>query len=203
MSGITLDEDSPDKIVGATDGTEIGNVGDALKVSATMSEGDVTARIIEFFEESGGSSDMLVDGSVTPADFLINPSATKERFINAIRFDIEGHGIKFGNFFSQNSPLTNGVLVTIRSNNSEIDLPLLDTTEDFLDFFSFGPDNFNLFIQAGQDTCRATLTFEVPFQLFKQGTFGTDDFIRVRIQDDLTSGLIDMKALVFGFERDN
>jgi hypothetical protein len=35
MGGITQDKDSPDKILGATDDTEIGNIGDSLKVIGT------------------------------------------------------------------------------------------------------------------------------------------------------------------------
>ena len=169
--------------------------------SVTAGEGDVTGRIVEF-AESGGSDDLQVNGSVTPVDFIINASPDKERFFTSLRFEALGNGIQFTNFLSKNGPLSNGVLLTIRSNDSEITFPPIQTTEDFGSLFSRGPSDFNVFDVSGTDYFRATLTFAAPFQLFKQGTFGTDDFIKVTIQDNLTSGLSQFRFIGFGFERE-
>ena len=172
--------------------------------SVSASAGEVTGRFVEFFEDGGASSNLLVNGSVTPVVFTVPADAVKEKFIESIRFEIAGNGIKFGQFFSKSGAggLTNGVMLTIRSNNSEFTFPILKTTENFLNEFALGGDNFDLFIQAGSDQCRATLTFAAPFQMFKQGTFGVDDFLKVTIQDNITSGVSSFKALAFGFFRD-
>ncbi len=170
--------------------------------SVTAGEGDVTGRIIEFAVDGGFGSDLRVDGSVTPVDYTIDASATKERFFTALRFEALGNGIQFTKFLSQNSALTNGVLVTIRSNNSEVTFPAIQSTEDFASFFSRGPSDFDFFDVSGTDYFRSTLTFAAPFQLFKQGTFAADDFIKITIQDDLTSGISEFRFIGFGFERD-
>lgn len=171
--------------------------------SVTAGEGDVTGRIIEF-AQNGGSPDLQVNGSLgTPINFRVNASPDKERFITSLRFEALGNGIQFTNFISKNGSLTNGVLVTIRSNNSQISFPAIKTTEDFGSYFSRGSgNNFEVFDVSGTDYFRATLSFTAPFQLFKQGTFGTDDFIEVSIRDNLTSGLVRFQFIAFGFERD-
>lgn len=178
----------------------LGVIGISGSVSA--SSGEVTGRFVHFFE-NGGSNNLRVNGSSTPVVFSILTDATRETFIESIRFEAAGNGIKFGQFFSKSGgELTNGVSLKIRSNDSEFIFPALKATENFLNEFAFGPDNFNVFIQSGTDQCRATLTFGAPFQLFKSGTFTTDDFLSVTIQDNLSSGLTSFKALVSGFFRD-
>lgn len=170
--------------------------------SVTAGEGNVTGRIIETFKESGGSDDLQVNGSSTPVFFRVEASPTAERFINTIRFEALGNGIQFTNFLSKNGALSNGVLLTIRSRDAQITLPAIVTTEDFGSFFSRGPSDFDVYDVSGTDYFRATLTFAAPFQLFKQGTFATDDFLEVTIQDNLSTGLSQFKAIAFGFERD-
>lgn len=169
--------------------------------SVTAGEGDVTGRIIEF-ALNGGSNDLRVNGSVTPVEFIINASATKERFFTSLRFSALGSGIQFTKFLSQNTALVNGVLVTIRSNNSEITFPAIKATEDFASLFSRGASDFEVYDVSGTDYFRASLSFTAPFQLFKQATFATDDFIKISIRDDLTSGLSQFRFIGFGFERD-
>mgnify|MGYP003641032423 CR=1 FL=1 len=169
--------------------------------SVTAGEGDVTGRIIETFKNNG-SDDLQVNGSNTPVSFRVEASAISERFINTIRFEALGNGIQFTNFISKNGALTNGVLLTIRSRDSQITFPAILTTEDFGSFFSRGPSDYDVYDVSGTDYFRATLTFAAPFQLYKQGTFATDDFLEVVIQDNLSTGLTQFKAIAFGFERD-
>lgn len=172
--------------------------------SVTAGEGDVTGRIIEFAKDSDGigSEDLRVNGSITPVEFMINASDTKERFFTGLRFEALGNGIQFTNFISKNGALSNGVILTIRSNDSEISFPAILTTEDFGSFFSRGPSDFDVFDVSGTDYFRSTLTFSAPFQLFKNGTFPTDDFIKITIQDNLSTGLTQFRFIGFGFERE-
>lgn len=174
-----------------------------LGISGTVQAGagEVTGRIVEF-AKNAGSSDLRVNGSVTPVDFTVPASSTKQRFITSIRFEALGNGIQFTKFLSIVGTLTNGVLLTLRSNNSQIDFPAIKATEDFASYFSLGAANFDLYDVAGTDYFRATLTFEAPFQIYKAGTFATDDFIQVRIRDNLSAGLSRFQCIAFGFERD-
>lgn len=159
-------------------------------------------RFVKFFENTG-SNDLRVDGSVTSVDFTIDADPTREMFINAIRFESSGNGIRFNQFLSSApSILTNGVVLTIRSNDKLDTFSPIKSTENFLAEFSLGPDNFNLFDQTGADQMRATLTFEEEIQIHKQGSFGTDDFLKITINDNLTLGMISFKALVFGYLRE-
>ena len=172
--------------------------------SVTAGEGDVTGRIIEFARDTGGvGSELLTqDGSSTPVEFLILASPDKERFFTSLRFEAIGNGIQFGNFLSQNGSLATGLLVTIRSNDDEVEFPLIMNTEDFFSFFSRGPSDKDFDDVAGADYFRATLSFTAPFQVFKEGTFATDDFIKITVQDDLSSGISQFKFIGFGFERE-
>ena len=169
--------------------------------SVTAGEGDVTGRIIEF-ALNGGSNDLRVNGSATPVNFRIEASPDKERFITSLRFEALGNGIQFTNFLSKNGALLNGVEITIRSNDSQITLPPIKSTEDFGSIFSRGPSDFDVYDVSGTDYFRSTLTFSAPFQLYKQGTFSIDDFIQISINDDLTSGLVRFRFIAFGFERE-
>jgi len=170
--------------------------------SVTQSEGDVTGRFIEFFENSGGQSELIVNGDPTPIDFFIDAPATGIKFINVIRFSANASGIKFQQFLSKSSNLANGVMITVRSNNIEVTFPLIVSTDDLFNDFSRGPDNFNFITGAGDDQVRFTLTFPSAFPLAPVGSFAVDDFIRIRIQDDLTSDINSFKARVFGFTRE-
>lgn len=171
--------------------------------SVTAGEGDVTGRIIEFAEDINGSSDLRVNGSINnPQSFRIEASPDKERFITSLRFEALGNGIQFTNFLSQNKSLDNGILITIRSNDSQITLPEIKNTEDFASFFSRGDSDFDVYDVSGTDYFRATLSFAAPFQLFKKGTFAQDDFIEIQIRDNLNSGLRRFQFIAFGFERE-
>jgi len=137
-------------------------------------------------KDSGSSPDMNIDGSSTPVNFRIEADANKDTFVNEIRFSGQDKGIMFGKFFAINSGLTNGVEVTIKSNDNTRILPLLKNTDDLKHRFSIPVTNFGLDFQASTDDLVAARVFSNPFVLKKQGTFGTDDFIQIKIQDDLT-----------------
>jgi hypothetical protein len=167
--------------------------------SVTSSQGDVTSRFLEYLKFAG-SDDLRLNGSVTPIDVTFTPSTTDETFISAIRIVASGNGIKFGQFLNK-SALTNGLLFSLQSNGSTLIFPPLKTTDDLLAVFSFGNENFSLFIQAGGDVMRATLSFDVPVQISKIGSFPINDFLNLRIRDDLTA-LTSFKVLVSGYRRE-
>jgi len=169
----------------------------------------VTAKELSdlFIQEAmnGGSADMRVNGSVTHVDFLVNASALKDIFIEDIIADAQANGIKFGQFLAQNAPLTNGVEITIKSDDVTTVLPLIKSTEDYKNKFaalSGDAGHFSIDIQAGRDEMVSVLSFQNPFVLRVVGTFSTDDFIRVRIKDNLTAGLQRMNFRVKGFGKE-
>ena len=68
-----------------------------------------TTRIFrEYFSTSAGVTDMRVDGSVTPVDFYIEPTAIGDRYVDSINFVISDAGADL-NEFGAITALTNGV----------------------------------------------------------------------------------------------
>lgn len=154
---------------------------------------------------NGGSEAMTVNGSVTPVDFTIPASAVTDLFIEDLIFDGQANGIKFGQFLAQNSSLTNGVEVTIKSDDVTTVFPIIKSTEDFKNKWaalSGTGDTFRIDVQAGRDEMLAIIAFNNPFLLRVAGSFSTDDFIRVRIRDNLTAGVQRLNFRVKGFEKE-
>ena len=151
-----------------------------------------------------GDADLRVNGSGTPQEFFINPDPLEDIFITELRFYGGGNGIQFGQFISKNSPLTNGLLVEVRSDEQVLDFPPIRTTEDFKNKWSLGSGaNFRLDIVSGTDQFLAVLLFENPFPIRKAGTFQSgDDYVKVFVRDNLNSGLTELEILAFGFRRE-
>jgi len=154
---------------------------------------------------NGGSSEMTVNGSGTPVNFRIEASTTTDLFIENLIFDGQGNGIKFGQFLSQNSGLTNGLLITIKSEDITTTFPVIKKTEDFKNKFaalSGDGANFRLDVQAGKDEMLAILKFNNPFLIHVAGSYSTDDYIEVRVRDNLSSGIARLNFRAKGFEKE-
>lgn len=170
----------------------------------------VTAKELSdlFVQEAmnGGSADMRVNGSIgSPVDFIIPAASTTDIFIEDLIFDGQANGIKFGQFLAQNGPLTNGVEVTIKSDDVTTVFPIIKSTEDFKNKWaslSGTGDTFRIDVQAGRDEMLAIIFFNNPFLLRVAGSFSTDDFIRVRIRDNLTAGVQRFNFRAKGFEKE-
>lgn len=169
----------------------------------------VTAKELSdlFIQEAmnGGSNDMKVNGSVTPVDFTIPASSTTDIFIEDLIFDGQANGIKFGQFLAQNIPLTNGLEITIKSDDVTTIFPIIKSTEDFKNKWaalSGDGSHFRIDVQAGRDEMLAIFSFPNPFLLRVAGSFTTDDFIRVRVRDNLTAGIQRLNFRAKGFEKE-
>lgn len=175
--------------------------------SVITTPGSITDLYIEN-AKNAESADMRVNGSLaTPIVFTVPLDSVKSTFVQELRFYGGGNGIKFEQFLSKTgSGLTNGVKIEIKSNDETTALPLIKTTEDFKNKFSFGGGgpgaSFRIDIQAGADQMCASFIPEVPFVLKKTGSFTTDDYLKVSIQDDLTAGLAEFELIVRGFLRE-
>jgi len=154
---------------------------------------------------NAGSPNMTVNGSVTPVNFTVPASSTTDVFIEHLIFDAQGSNIQFGKFISQNTAITNGLQITIKSDDVTTTLPLLKATEDFKNKFaalSGSGDNFQIDKQSGSDEILAIFSFPNPFVLRVQGSFTTNDYIEVRVQDNLSSNIARLNFRVKGFEKE-
>jgi hypothetical protein len=75
-------------------------------------------------------------------------------------------------------------------------------TDDFKHEFAFGGQGFQLHVQAGRDDFLSSFNFEAAFPIRKIGTFSINDYIKIHIRDNLTSGLLALEFLAFGFKRE-
>ena len=193
---ITRDFDSPHRL------GLFGITGDVNVTSKALSD-----LFIERASLNGdlATFEMAVNGSGTEQIYRINAKADSAIFIQEIRFYGQGNGIQFGKFLNQNSPLTNGILVEIKSENVITDLFPILTTEDFKNEFSFGSGaaSFEVIFASGRDEFLATFEFDNPFLLEESGAHGAgnDDFIEIRIRDNLNS-VGSLKFLAKGFEKE-
>lgn len=190
---ISRDRDSPHRL---------GLFGVTGSVSVTQKE---LADLYVAEALNSGSPSMLVNGSVTPVLFRIPASATTDLFIEDLIFDGQGNGIKFGQFLSQNTALTNGLLVTIKSDDVITTFPVIKSTEDFKNkWASLSGDgaNFRVDVQAGRDEMLAILRFNNPFILRVAGSFTTDDYIEVSVRDNLSANLQRLNFRAKGFEKE-
>ena len=157
------------------------------------------------FAKNGTSRNMLVDGSTTPVDFTItNTSTDSDIFINLIRFTCVASSIKFQQFLAI-ATLTNGITVEIKSEDITTTLtakPIVNS-EDFLDIFDFGGTEGTIVSQPSSHHLKATWIFENPFPLRISGKYSVDEYIKVTINDDLTSTSLDQLEFVAkGFEKE-
>jgi len=155
-------------------------------------------------ENYNGSIDMgNANGSVgNPAIWGLPAGPETDIFIEELRFYGQGNGIKYGNFLNMNGSLSNGIVVTIKSNDTLTVLPPIKTTDDFKNKFAFGTGatGFKLDIASGRDDFLAVFTFHNPFVVKSQGTFTVDDYIEIKIQDNLNVG--SLQFIAKGFEKD-
>jgi hypothetical protein len=171
--------------------------------------GDVTVTsgaIADLFQQNalnGGSSDLRVNGSVTPVDFTISCDASQDIFIEELRFHANCNGLKRSTFLCLNQALSNGIYLEVQSDESVTSWPVFKSTSDLADLFARGTgQNWIYEDVAGTDGIRATLTLNNPFPIRVCGTFTTDDYILVRVQDNISSGLVEFAFTGFGFKKE-
>ena len=155
---------------------------------------------------NGSSAAMNVNGSLgSPIIFTVPAQPLTDVYIDTLIWHGAANGIKFGQFLAKNSPLTNGCLLEIKSDDITTVFPTIQTTEDFKnDFAAYSGDgaNFRIDIQSGRDEILAILKFPNPFILRAAGTFTINDYIRVSIRDDLRAGLFNLAFQCKGFEKE-
>lgn len=134
---------------------------------------------------NGGSPDLTVNGSGTPVTFELG-STTQDRLISVIRFYGRDTSFDFDDFLGQTSPLSNGILVEIKTEDIITQFPLIQTSDDFRNKFS-GTGGWYWSTDSSPNTFTAEFVPRAPFFIRKTGTFTPDDYIRVIVQDNLNS----------------
>lgn len=183
-------------------GAEVKNEGgaDRLQVSATTTVGSISDLFLDYARDGSSNFLLNVDGSVTPKVFEINAGVGKDLLLQELKLAGNDNGIKFGQFMGINSDLTNGILIEIKSEDTIFTWPLIKNTDDIKHLFSFRRGQWELDVQAGRDDVVASTLFDPAIVLKAQGTYGTDDYVRVTIQDNLSS-VLQLELIGFGFER--
>ena len=166
-----------------------------IQGSVVQTAGDVTSRYQTVYN-------LKVDGSVTPVNFDILADPTDVKFVSRVIISCRGNGIKYGVFLSQNSALTNGMVVSFKTNDILVTRASLRTTDDIDDKHARNPSNFRLSVQSGGDKYIAVLEFGTPVELRPQGEFTTDDYLRITVNDNVVTGIIALTGVVEGFNRE-
>jgi hypothetical protein len=159
--------------------------------------GSISNRVDAYLLD-GSSSDMRVDGSITPVVFSYEATTIDEVITNIKCFG-GGNGIKFGQFLSKNSPLTNGIEIEIKSDDEVFTFAVIKTTEAWKNLFASSPEDFRIDVQSGADQFLVNFSPASAFTLRKAGSFATDDYVKATVSDDIDSGLAQLECRVNGF----
>jgi hypothetical protein len=148
--------------------------------------------------KNGSSSNMAVNGSVTPQIFILNASASADFEIQTMCIIAECTGsVAIGNKFLADAigTLSNGLLVEAKVANDSYSFGNLKRTRDLIEI-SQPQGGFNII--AGT-TSLIQIFFYIPphMTLAKLGTYSPDDFIKATVRDNLT-GLSYMEIFAQG-----
>lgn len=157
----------------------------------------------------GGSSDMVVDGSVTPVDFFVEAPQDKDLYVTRISFIVVDQNMTL-NQFGNIGDLTNGMRLFYTDELGEVDIAeMLQTNFDFVRLCSGLPsfgDGTTAFIANNVDFISEGIipvldlkdTFGFRWGLeFRNGS--TQKLV-LRIRDDIT-GIDAMNVIIYGFLR--
>lgn len=147
----------------------------------------------DFVRTSGGSDDLLVDGSTTPVVFTYDADPTHDISILEVKFVLVSNSVTFGSdyFGATSGPLTNGLLVEVTSNSNTGTVHELHQNEDFVHFAS--PGGFE-WVVSSKDMMSADWLVGGGLKLYA----GTGDNIKVTVRDDIDSAGVYFKCFVKG-----
>lgn len=188
--------DSPVVIIYGSDGNPVGITYDGttyrLQVDTALSPGTSMllgrtipsnpSLIVASKLLNSGLSNLLVDGSSSAITFKYSADASKDIRLSEIRLVLVACELDFvGNHFGNITTLTNGVKIEVKSNGVLTTLATLNVNEDFLSFHS--PTSIVINESGPKDVIAAGYLLGGAVVL----KAGTDDYLGIVIQDDLTS----------------
>lgn len=150
-----------------------------LQVKATIVP--QLGQLFQEHAENAGSKSLAVNGATTPVMFNVLADPTKDKFIDVCLIYFLDNGIKVQNFLGLNSPLTNGVTISIQSEGTIVALLPILKTVDINNHFA--TEAMQLIFSAGGDYAAGRFKPSTPFVL----KAGSSDYVRVTINDNLSS----------------
>jgi hypothetical protein len=157
----------------------------------------------------GGSSDMLVDGSVTPVDFFVEARQDADLYVTRVSFIVVDQNMSLNNF-GNIAALTNGLRLFYTDELGEVDIAdALQTNFDIVRLCSGLPsfgDGTTAFIANNVDFISEGIipvldlkdTFGFRWGLeFRNGSLQR---LVLRVRDDIT-GIDAMDVIIYGFLR--
>lgn len=133
----------------------------------------------------GGSSNLNVNGSLTPVVFEYTPSNNYDIEITALSLLFEDSGaFAFGSKFILNtlSTLPNGLLLEVKASDQTVTWQNMKRTRDILEIC----EDFDI-ITGTTNFFRAKIHLPKSLRLLRAGTFAQPDYIRLTVRDDLTA----------------
>jgi hypothetical protein len=163
-------------LIGATLVTDEG-----LPVGGPSYPADPSRLVLDFLRDSGGSENLIVNGSPTPIEFSFDADPTDDLYLLDLKMVFICGAIQFGqDKFSNRNPLTEGIKIELRTNSITAQLALIKTNEDFM-FFCGGTRDCSLIV-ASVDILTTGLGLSGAVKLVG----GSGDFVKVTVQDNLT-----------------
>lgn len=134
---------------------------------------------------NGTSSNLAVNGSVTPVVFTAQPQPTQIVFLESIQMLIADDKAFSINGFGGIPALTNGVLIEYQSKGILYNLKTLFNNADIFSFFTANPPFIDRTILGASDSFYAG-DWEIQHRIVIDPAF--NDFVRITVRDNL-SGL--------------
>jgi len=168
------------EITGATDGTNIGNVGDRLKVNVDAFPFIPLQKTRPFSQNllNGSSADMAINGATVNQTFSFSPTGTV--FITQLGIVMSDDNIKKRDRFGDVN-VTNGVIIETIVSSVTTELVNMIVNGELAEFFITEPYDGNSLMQ-DKPTVIAKYNFNPPLELRQ----ADGDLIRCRIRDNLT-----------------
>jgi hypothetical protein len=158
----------------------------------------IKSGIFQSYLNYGGSIEMAVDGSSSSVTFGYFANSTKDTWITELRLHAEGSSSKMLDFIDVSNGLYNGLELKWKSANTTVTFMDIQTTWDLLNKFAYPSEEFYIIREQGTDYVTAVRRFKYPILLKKAGTFTYDDYVTIKVRDDL-SGMTKLRCSLFGF----
>ena len=167
-----------------------------LWVKATSAP-QIIGNLYEEYVKNGASNSLNVNGT-TPQTFIINALPGEDIIVTSMAFAGVDVGIKLTNFLGLNNALTNGLLIEVKSEDTVFQFQPIKTTYEFDIHFAVGAGGgFDIIGASSGDYMSAKFGPASPFIIKRQGTYASDDYIKVIVRDNISQ--VDLlKMIVFG-----
>jgi hypothetical protein len=157
-----------------------------FKPYANRSIDDVPSLIIANSIKSAGSANLAVNGSVTPVVFEYNPPNNYDIEVNSLSLLFEDvTAFAFGNNFVRSglTTLANGLVLSCKAGDVVVDpWQTMKRTRDIVEICT----DFEI-VAGTVNFMRARIHLPSSLRLFRNGTFAQQDYLRVTVNDNLTT----------------